>query len=101
MAVYVNFVIPAASGPISQIARVVAREAITIPGSTTRKVREGELVIVHNAEAAAVAVAWGSSPDASATEETSATTAGLSIPAGLDTPPLVPPFGVTLNVKSL
>lgn len=101
MAVFVTFVVTAASGPIGQVARVVARESITIPGTTTRKVQSGETVIVHNAAAAAVAVAWGSSPDAAATAETSATTAGIPVPPNLDSAPLVPPAGVTLNVKTL
>jgi hypothetical protein len=101
MAVYVNWIIPASTGPVGSVGRVVARAAITIPGSTTRRVQPGELVVVTNGESSAVAVAWGSTPDAAATDETSVTSAGLAIPSEQVSPPLdIPPLSL-INVKAL
>jgi hypothetical protein len=101
MAVYVNFLVPGSKGVIGSVTYCPDRTTLSIPASTSRKTKDGELVVVHNAESGAVAVAWGSSPDAAATTATSATTAGLTIPTGLSTMPLEIPAGMLINVKAL
>ncbi len=101
MAVYVNFIVPSSKGVVGAVGYVPDRTTLSIPASTTRRTRDGEVVVVHNAESGAVAVAWGSTPDAAATTATSATTAGLTIPTGLSTPPLDIPAGALINVKAL
>jgi hypothetical protein len=102
MAVYVNFLVPGSKGVIGSVTYCPDRTTLSIPASTSRRTKDGELVVVHNAESGAVAVAWGvTSPDAAATTATTATTAGLTIPAGLATMPLEIPAGMLINVKAL
>jgi hypothetical protein len=43
------------------------REDVTVPGTTTNSVQDGEVVIVGNAESNMVAVAFGNEPDAATT----------------------------------
>ena len=88
---------PAAPG----VGRIRAREAVTIPGTTTTTVADGEAVMVYNGETGAVFAAYGSTPDATATAETSATSAGLPIPAGSLSDVLMPNTGAKINVKAV
>jgi hypothetical protein len=80
---------------------ITAREAVTIPATTSRAVADGEIVVVLNEETSAVLVAYGTTPDATATASTAATSAGYPVPAGLVSPPIVAPTGAKINVKDV
>jgi hypothetical protein len=55
-----------------------------------------------NTETTGILVAFGSTPDAVATTQTSATTAGLGVPAGLESPLLGPlNEGDKISVKAI
>lgn len=101
MPAFVSFVITNSSGPIGNITRVVATEEVAVPGTTTREVQEGESVIVFNSESSDVRVAWGSTPDADAADETDDTSAGLPLGAGSESPVLIPEPGSNINIKAL
>jgi hypothetical protein len=100
LTVVVSFIKQASRGSeASGVGKVRVRENITIPGTTTAKVEDGELVIVGNAETSMVAVAFGTTPDAAATASTSATSAGMPVAAGAVSYPIIPATGDKINVK--
>lgn len=102
MTVVVSFIRQAARGSeASGVGKVRVRENITIPGTTTATVQDGELVIVGNAESSMVAVAFGTTPDAAALASTSATSAGMPVPAGQMGFPIIPTTGDKINVKAV
>lgn len=84
MTVVVSFVRPYAVGSVNApgVGEVRIRENITIPGTTTATLQDGEFAIVMNGEADPVAAALGTTPDAAATASTAATQAGVGIGAG-------------------
>jgi len=78
------------------------KEVLTVPSTSTITAEAGEFAIVLNTEATGILVAYGSTPDAQATTATSATTAGLGIPAGLDSALLGPlAIGAKVDVKTV
>ena len=102
MAVIVSFATPKGIGSIHSphIGAVRAREDITVPGSTTAAAQNGEIAVIANGEASIVAAAFGTTPDAAATAETTATSAGFGIPAGAVV--MVPlKTGDKINIKAL
>jgi hypothetical protein len=103
MAVQVIFFKPRGSGfgqaPV--VGEIRAREAVTIPNTTTATVRDGELVMVLNEETAAVLVAYGSTPDAAATAATAATSAGFPVAAGQVSAPIMATAGSKISVKDV
>lgn len=102
MAVVVSFMTPGAIGSISApgIGQVRAMEVVTVPGTTTATVREGEVVMIGNAEATMILAAHGTTPDGQAVASTPATSAGYPIPAG-GLWPVVPRAGDKINIKPI
>lgn len=101
MAAYVSFLAPQSKEAASGARAVRVRESLAVPGTTTATVVEnGEMVIVVNGEASPIFVAWGTTPDAAAAAATAATTAGLAVPAGQMSPPIIPAPGDKINVKA-
>ena len=78
------------------------KEVLTVPSTSTITAEAGEFAIVLNTETTGILVAYGSTPDAVAVTQTTATTAGLGIPAGLDSALLGPlATGDKINVKAI
>jgi hypothetical protein len=78
------------------------KEVLTVPSTSTITANAGEYAIVLNTEATAILVAYGSTPDAQAATETSATTAGLGIPSESEGPLLGPlAQGAKVDVKTV
>jgi hypothetical protein len=91
MAATVSFVTAVSSGGGGTAAGAIRKkEVLTVPNTSTITANKGEYAIVLNTEATAILVAYGSTPDAQAVTSTSATTAGLGVPAGLDSALLGP-----------
>lgn len=85
MSAVVCFVRPGSAGGGGTAAmRVRKKEVLTVPSTSTITAQAGEFAIVLNTEATGILIAWGSTPDAQATTESSVTSAGLGVPAGLD-----------------
>lgn len=82
--------------------RIRKKEVISVPSTSTITAEAGEFAIVMNTETSAILAAYGSTPDAQATSDTAATSAGLGIPAGLDSALLGPlALGDKVNVKTV
>src|SRR4051794_27333473 len=77
-------------GGASAAGRIRKKEVLTVPSSSTITAEAGEYAIVLNTETTGILVAFGSTPDAQATSESSVTSAGLGVPAGLDSALLGP-----------
>ncbi|WP_316176162.1 hypothetical protein [Bradyrhizobium sp. SZCCHNRI1073] len=91
MAAVVCFLRPGtASGGGTAANNVRKKEVLTVPSTSTITAEAGEYAIVLNTETSAILVAWGSTPDAQAITQTSATMAGLGVPSGLESPLLGP-----------
>lgn len=91
MSAVVCFVTPRTAGGGGTAAwRIRKKEVLTVPSTSTITANAGEYAIVLNTEASAILVAYGSTPDGQATTETSATSAGLGVPSGLDSALLGP-----------
>jgi len=91
MSAVVCFVRPGSAGGGGTAAwKIRKKEVISVPATSTITAEAGEFAIVLNTETTAILVASGSTPDAQATTETAATTAGIGVPAGLDSPLLGP-----------
>jgi hypothetical protein len=91
MAATVCFVTAVSSGGGGTAAGAIRKkEVLTVPNTSTITANKGEYAIVLNTEATAILVAYGRTPDAQAVTSTSATTAGLGVPAGLDSALLGP-----------
>lgn len=103
MAVIVSFVRPKGVGSVNApgIGSVRVRENVTVPGTTTATVQDGEIVIIGNNETTMVAVAHGTTPDAAAAASTSATSAGFPVAAGAVSDPFVPDTGAKINIKAV
>ncbi len=101
MSVTVSFLTagPGAGGVVG-ISKVRVKEVVTVPGTTTATALAGEVIVVGNGESSMVAVAIGSTPDAAATAETSATTAGYPVGAGQVSDPFLPVAGAKVNIKA-
>lgn len=104
MTVTVCFFTPQGVGPTKDapgVGYIRAREAITIPGSTTNTVQSGEAVIVFNGETSGVLAAHGTTPDATAATATATTTAGLPVGAGQSSAPIMAATGSKINIKAI
>lgn len=102
MSVTVSFVTLGTNGFTDAVGIVGVRvkEVITVPGTTVAVAKEGEFVVVGNGEASMVAVAFGSTPDAAATAQAAATSAGYPIGAGQVSDPFVLAAGNKVNIKA-
>lgn len=85
MAVKVSFMKPGGLGSINAVGLGACRtcETVTVPGTTTASLQDGEIAVLLSTEAASVVAAHGSTPDAAATNATNATSAGYGVPAGM------------------
>lgn len=103
MTVVVSFIRPKGVGSVDApgVGSIRIREDITIPGTTTATVEDGEVVIVGNGETSMVAVAHGITPDAAAAESTHETSAGYPVAAGTVSDPFVPDTGAKINIKAI
>lgn len=103
MTCYVMFLRPQGIGSINApgVGYVRAKEAVTVPGTTTNTVRKDEAVVIYNGESGAVMVAHGTTPDAAATVSTGLTSAGFTVPAGQNSIGIRPREGETINIKAL
>lgn len=91
-----------AGGGATAAGRIRKKEVLTVPNTSTIAANKGEFAIVLNTETSGILVAYGSTPDAVATTETSATSAGLGIPSGLESALLGPlNQGDTISVKAI
>ena len=103
MTVVVCFVTPRGIGSANApgIGDVRVREDITVPGSTTAVAEEDEVVIIGNGETSMVVAAFGRTPDAATTTETSASSAGFPVAAGSVTGGIVVREGDKINIKAI
>ncbi len=101
MPVKVSFMTPAYVGDKANLAIGACRicETLTVPATTTASAREGEFILVSSTETATVVCAHGTTPDAAATAQTVATTAGYPIPPN-DLTPIQANVGDKINVKA-
>ena len=91
MSAVVSFIRPATGGAgVSAASRIRKMEILSIGSATSATAEDGEIAIVLNTESSAILVAYGGTPNAQATTETSATSAGVGVPTGLVSPPLGP-----------
>lgn len=102
MTVVVSFMKPSGVGSVNSpgVGKVRIRENITVPGTTSASLQDGEVAYVANGEADMVAVALGTAPDAAATASTAATNAGTGLGSGLGLA-FVGAVGDKVNVKAL
>lgn len=102
MTVVVSF-IKSVSGGVnaSAVGECRVRENLTVGGTTTATVLNGEMVVIGNAETSMIAAAFGATPDAAATASSGVTSAGFPVPAGQNSYPLLPPAGSKINVKAV
>ena len=102
MAAVVSFMRAKSGGAdVSAVGRVRKMEVLTVPSTSTITAESDEVAIVLNTETSAILVAFGSTPDAQATTETSATSAGQAIPVGLTSPALLMTQGDKISVKAI
>jgi hypothetical protein len=102
MAAVVSFMNAGSAGAgAGAVSRVRKMEILTIPSTSTITGQSGEIAIILNTETAGILVAVGSTPDAAAVTDTSATTAGQGVPAGLTSPPIILQFGDKVSVKAI
>jgi hypothetical protein len=91
MSAVVSFLRPATGGAGVQAAwKIRKKEVLAVGSATTATAEAGEIAVVLNTETEAILVAFGSTPDAQAATETSATSAGIGVPTGLTSPALGP-----------
>lgn len=83
MPVKVSFMRPGYIGSLSAFGVGDCRicETVTVPGSTTATLQDGEIAVLVSTEASEVVVAHGTAPDAAATAMTSTTSAGYAMGA--------------------
>lgn len=103
MSLVVSYLRPvSAGGGAVAASRVRKKEVISVASTSTITAEHGEFAHVFNTEATAVLVAYGSTPDAQAATETSATSAGITVASGLEGPLLGPlNTGDKINVKTV
>ena len=84
MSVIVSFCTPRGIGSVHApgIGTARIRQDLTLGDTTTGAAADGEIAYLVNDEDSVVVVAFGSGPDADATEATDATSAGIAVPAG-------------------
>ena len=101
MTVVVSFVRPKNIYSASGIGSVRVREILTVGGTATAGAEDGEMIVVGNGETSMIAAAFGTTPDAAALTKTTATSAGMPIPAGSQSYPIFPTAGDKINVKAV
>lgn len=102
MAALVSFVQSAGIGAVHArgVRRVRVTESLALNATTTASALDGEIGVVANNEASMIRVAWGTAPDAAAAAETASTSAGVGVPAGGVSDPIVLAPGEKINVKA-
>ena len=103
MAVLVSFVSIKGIGSNNApgIGGVRITESLALDGTTTATVNEDEVVMIGNAEAAMVRIAFGRTPNAAAAASTEATSAGFPVGAGQTSMILMAKEGDKINAKAL
>ena len=103
MSAVVSFLrVASAGGGASAAWRIRKKEVLSVASSSTITAQAGEFAHVFNTETTAILAAYGSTPDAQATTETSATSAGITIGSGLEGPLLGPlAEGDKVNVNTV
>lgn len=104
MPVQVIFFTPQGVGrtnTVQGVGSIRRREAVTIPGETTGTVQNGESVVVYNGETGGVLVAHGSTPLATTTTETAASSAGFPVPASMNSVPIEPATGSKIHIAAI
>ncbi len=103
MTIVVSFVKPVVTGvsPGIGIGEIRKREDIALNGTTTTTAEAGEFILVGNAEGSMVVIAFGSIPDADQATADDDSSAGLSVPAGQNSEPLVAKAGDKVNAKAV
>lgn len=103
MTVVVSFITPKGIGSVDApgVGRVRIRENLAVGGTTVASALQGEVVIIGNGETSMIAAAFGTTPDAAATAETVATSAGVPIASASIGVPLMPAAGDKVNVKTV
>ena len=101
MPVKVSFIRPGPMGSIDAVGVGSCRicETITVPGSTTASAQEGEIVLLVSTEGSAAVAAHGTTPDAAATAQTTATSAGYGVPSGI-LMPIAVKTGDKISIKA-
>lgn len=101
MAVIVTLTRPGGLGSISAVGmgRARAMEVVSVPGTTTISLQEGEMAVLMSTETDVVLAAIGSTPDAQATTATGVTSAGFAIAPGIPYPVALQ-AGDKLNFKA-
>jgi hypothetical protein len=91
-----------AGGGAAAAGAIRKKEVLTVPSTSTITANAGEFAILLNTEATGILVAYGSTPDAQAVTSTTATTAGMGVPSGLESPLLGPlAQGDKVDVKTI
>lgn len=90
MSLHVSFQMPAFAGSndIGSIGSVRASEAIAADATGSLTAEDGEIAFICNTGTSVLYIAHGSTPDASATTKTPATSARYAIPSGLGVVPV-------------
>lgn len=82
------------------ILRVRAMQVIALDATTSILAEAGDYIIVGNGEADMIRFAKGTVPNADATAESSATTAGMTVPAGSNSDPVKAVAGDKVQIKA-
>lgn len=101
MTVKVSFIKPGGLGSVNVIGIGACRicETVTVPGSTSASIQDGEIAVLMSTESAACVAAHGTTPDAAATAATAATSAGYGVPVGVAFP-IAGKVGDKINLKA-
>lgn len=91
-----------AGGGAAAAWKIRKKEVLTVPSTSTITANAGEIAIILNTETSGILAAYGSTPDAQAATETTATSAGIGVASGLESAPLGPlAQGDKVDVKTI
>lgn len=94
--------VASAGGGASAAWKVRKKEVLSVPSTSTITATSGEFAIILNTETSGILAAYGSIPDAVATTETAATSAGIGVASGLESALLGPlAEGDKISVKAI
>lgn len=83
------------------VGKIRKKEVLTVPSTSTITAEAGEVALILNTETTGILVAFGSTPDAQATTQTTATSAGMGVAAGLEGSPMALASGDKIDVKTI
>lgn len=103
MTVKVTFFTPKGIGSVNApgVGRVRSSETVALSAASAAAAQEGEVALVFNGETSAILFAHGTVPDAAATTESDVTSAGMAIPAGQMSLPIVLAEDAKISVKAM